>query len=88
MRQKLITLCPNSFELAQKKGNFSEWVRSKLLEEGGVEEKPIETYLMKCPMGHQLVKNNKHAPLCPQCHFRMTWVPSVQLTLGGLHDDL
>tara|TARA_B110000495_G_C23001708_1_gene591254 strand:- start:1091 stop:1357 length:267 start_codon:yes stop_codon:yes gene_type:complete len=88
MRQKLITLCPNSFELAQKKLNFSEWVRSKLLEEGGVEEKPIETYLMKCPMGHQMVKKNKHAPLCPQCQFRMTYVPSVQLTLGGLHDDL
>ena len=33
MRQKLITLCPNSWELALKKPNFSLWVRSKLLEE-------------------------------------------------------
>jgi len=33
MRQKLITLCPNSFELAMKKSNFSQWVRTKLLEE-------------------------------------------------------
>jgi len=82
MRQKLITLCPNSFELAQKKLNFSEWVRSKLLEEGNIEVKPIETFLMRCPMGHQLVKNNKHAPSCPQCGFRMTLVPSIQLTLG------
>jgi len=33
MRQKLITLCPNSFEIAQKKPNFSAWVRKKLLED-------------------------------------------------------
>lgn len=33
MRQKLITLCPNSWELALKKPNFSLWVRTKLLEE-------------------------------------------------------
>jgi hypothetical protein len=33
MRQKLITLCPTSFELAGKKANFSSWVRRKLLEE-------------------------------------------------------
>ena len=33
MRQKLITLCSNSWELALKKPNFSLWVRTKLLEE-------------------------------------------------------
>jgi len=33
MRQKLITLCPNSFELASKKPNFSLWVREQLLKE-------------------------------------------------------
>jgi len=33
MRQKLITLCPNSWELAQKKSNFSRWVREQLLKE-------------------------------------------------------
>tara|TARA_R110000822_G_scaffold302308_2_gene426475 strand:- start:332 stop:559 length:228 start_codon:yes stop_codon:yes gene_type:complete len=30
MRQKLITLDPYSWELAQRKKNFSEWVRSQL----------------------------------------------------------
>jgi len=34
MRQKLITLCLNSFEMATKMDNFSAWVRGKLLEEG------------------------------------------------------
>lgn len=33
MRQKLITLCPTSFELAGKKANFSAWVRRQLLQE-------------------------------------------------------
>ena len=33
MRQKLITLCPTSFELALKKPNFSSWVRDQLLKE-------------------------------------------------------
>jgi len=30
MRQKLITLCPNSWEIASKKPNFSKWVRDRL----------------------------------------------------------
>jgi len=33
MRQKLITLCPNTWELAMKKPNFSQWVREQLLKE-------------------------------------------------------
>ena len=82
MRQKLITLCPNSFELAQKKDNFSEWVRSKLLEEGNIEVKPIETYLFRCQACNaQLVRASKHSVNCPGCSWKMTYVPSVQLTL-------
>ena len=33
MRQKLITLCPTTYELASKKSNFSDWVRNKLRSE-------------------------------------------------------
>lgn len=33
MRNKMITLCPTSYELAQKMTNFSGWVRQKLLED-------------------------------------------------------
>lgn len=32
MRQKLITLDPTSFEIAQSMPNFSEWVRTQLRE--------------------------------------------------------
>ena len=33
MRQKLITLCPTTWELAQKKPNFSSWIRDQLRSE-------------------------------------------------------
>lgn len=33
MRNKMITLCPTSYEIAQKMTNFSSWVRQKLLNE-------------------------------------------------------
>lgn len=33
MRQKLVTLCPTTFELAMKKRNFSAWIRRMLNEE-------------------------------------------------------
>jgi len=33
MRQKLITLCAESFDKATKKANFSKWVRMTLIKE-------------------------------------------------------
>ena len=36
MRNKMITLCPTSYELAQKMTNFSSWVRRQLLEQRGM----------------------------------------------------
>lgn len=33
MRQKLITLCPVTWDLAQKKPNFSSWIRDQLRSE-------------------------------------------------------
>jgi len=32
MRQKVITLCDETWRLAQEKPNFSEWVRAQLLQ--------------------------------------------------------
>jgi len=36
MRQKLITLCPESFKKASIKENFSRWVRMTLLKEDDI----------------------------------------------------
>jgi len=81
MRQKLITLCPNSFELALKKDNFSEWVRKRLLEEADL---PKEEYLFKCrACNYQHVYPTRSVKNCPTCGFRLTLVPSIQLQLPG-----
>tara|TARA_R110000803_G_scaffold27927_1_gene64906 strand:+ start:59 stop:298 length:240 start_codon:yes stop_codon:yes gene_type:complete len=48
MRQKLITLCPTSFELAGKKANFSAWVRRKLMEEAQLTTYQYGSYCKKC----------------------------------------
>lgn len=42
MRNKTISLCPTSFELAQRMPNFSNWVRLQLL---AIQPKPPKTYL-------------------------------------------
>jgi len=51
MRQKLITLCPTTFEIAQKMPNFSAWVRGKLFEES---KQPLDEsqilFKYKCPV--------------------------------------
>ena len=52
MRQKLITLDPTSWELAQKKSNFSQWVRDKLREERNKMEMPWK-YCSVCDMSMQ-----------------------------------
>ena len=67
MRQKLITLCPNSFEIAQKKDNFSAWVRTKLLEEAVVEDGPANNWHYQCPLCHQL-KTFPHQELAWRCN--------------------
>lgn len=81
MRQKLITLCPNSFELALKKDNFSEWVRKRLLEEADL---PKEEYLFKCKACNlQRVYPTKAVRNCLSCGWKLTLVPSIQLQLPG-----
>ena len=58
MRQKLITLDPTSWELGQKKSNFSQWVRDKLREERNKMEMPWK-YCSVCDMSMQT-----HNSLC------------------------
>ena len=73
MRQKLITLCPNSFEIAQKKPNFSAWVRKKLLE-----EKPdfeiITHYVYKCPLCKVIDSwTSRIARKCAKCDYPLKY---------------
>ena len=79
MRNKLITLCLNSYELAQKKHNFSAWVREQLLAEVQPAQVAKEEYLFVCFYGCQLVKEGKYVPKCRQHDARMKIVESIPL---------
>jgi len=78
MRQKMINLCPTTFEQATKMANFSEWVRMKIKEEHLVAG---ETYLHMCVLGCQKVTEFQASPMCPQHRCRMKIVPSEILKL-------
>jgi len=84
MRQKLINLCLNSFELAAKKENFSQWVRQKLLEEADL---PKPEHLFKCrACNYERVYPTKAMRPCPTCGFRLSLIPIIQTKL--IEEDL
>jgi hypothetical protein len=53
MRQKLITLCPITWELALKKTNFSAWVRDQLRSERNKRENNMK-YCRYCATNHPI----------------------------------
>ena len=55
MRQKLITLCPITWELALKKKNFSQWVRDQLRSERNKTEGHWK-YCKKCDNSMKTVR--------------------------------
>jgi len=72
----MINLCPTTFEIASKMPNFSEWVRKELAKLGK-DSFIDEEYLFRCGCcTAQLVKANRHAPSCPNCAWKMTFVHS------------
>ena len=78
MRQKLITLCPNSFELALKIDNFSAWVRNKLLEEGSMADKSKYRYEYKCPVCKGTTfRDARYANKCVPCNYPNDYVGAV-----------
>jgi len=78
MRQKLITLCPNSFEIAQKKPNFSKWVRTKLLEEPFDLVKEDILYRYRCPLcTREELDVVRRARNCTKCDYAMQFKGEV-----------
>lgn len=73
MRQKLITLCPTTFEKATKMHNFSAWVRKKLLEEGDDDfEEEKFVYHYQCPMCKEIIiESIRYARTCQKCNWPM-----------------
>lgn len=44
MRHKMVSLCPTTYEKAQKIDNFSKWVRAKLLEDDSPTEEVFKFF--------------------------------------------
>ena len=67
MRQKIISLSLDTYELASKKANFSAWVRRRLLEEVGMKQIPDQRshYCPKCGCEYE---GYKEMLMC-ECHW-------------------
>jgi hypothetical protein len=71
MRNKMVTLCPTTYEKAQNMDNFSRWVREKLLEDSGPMEE-VRKYFARCNRCETQFSsyNRKRVPspgFCPVC---------------------
>jgi len=79
MRHKMITLCPTSYEIAQKMDNFSSWVRKKLLEDIVVIEEGHIFHRYQCPVCKRHWKQNKRiARSCDYCKYPMKYLGVVE----------
>jgi hypothetical protein len=79
MRQKLITLCPTSFELAGRKANFSAWVRRKLLEEVKPPEVEYGAYCERCDITYaRIYKSSMLHYNCDKCSNMTTYLGELE----------
>ena len=71
MRHKMVSLCPTTYEKAQKIPNFSKWVREKLLEDSNPMEE-VRKYFALCKdcgtqWGSYVKKRVPKPGFCPEC---------------------
>jgi hypothetical protein len=79
MRQKIISLSLDTYELASKKANFSAWVRRKLLEE--VKEAEIEygAYCDRCDITFaRIYKSSMLHYNCDKCGNMTTYLGELE----------
>ena len=78
MRHKMITLCPTSYEVAQKMPNFSSWVRKKILEESGSNDEEALMHRYKCPLcTREELDVIRRARNCTKCNYAMLFKGQV-----------
>jgi Zn finger protein HypA/HybF involved in hydrogenase expression len=75
----MISLCSKTLELAEKKKNFSEWVRSKLLQEAEVETVKIR-WRYECDECEKawITKHHDNFFYCPECYMPSTTLKPIQ----------
>jgi len=71
MRHKMVSLCPTTYEKAQKIPNFSKWVREKLLEDSNPMEE-VRKYFARCKVCDTQFSSYNRARVpapgfCPVC---------------------
>jgi len=76
----MITLCPTSYEIAQKKSNFSSWVRKKLLEDNEKRDPLGWTYEYKCPLCQclRIFPNQEMEWRCNKCNIPMKFTEVIE----------
>ena len=71
MRHKMVSLCPTSYEKAQKIPNFSKWVRTKLLDDSTSTEEVFKFFARCDTCGTSWNSYNQarvpKAGFCPEC---------------------
>ena len=79
MRQKIISLSLDTYELASKKANFSAWVRRKLLEEVKVVEIKYGAYCEKCDVTFaRIYKSSMRHYNCDNCGNMTTYLGELE----------
>lgn len=63
-RQKMITLCPTTYEIAQGMTNFSGWVRNQLLSMN-IREENKETHQFVCTDCDTILYTHKDIDMVP-----------------------
>lgn len=64
MRNKMITLCPTSYDAAQRMQNFSGWVRDKLLNDSATVQDLSDRELLAVALNRMQVRLGFDAEVC------------------------
>jgi hypothetical protein len=82
MRQKIISLSLDTYELASKKANFSAWVRRKLMEEVEtvtIAKKMYGAYCFKCDVMYQnSIEFMMESHYCKKCNTRCKFAGELE----------
>ena len=79
MRQKIISLSLDTYELASKKANFSAWVRRKLLEEVKEAEIRYGAYCKQCDVTYMNRYNSSIIyMMCDKCGGKTEYLGAVE----------
>lgn len=79
MRNKMITLCPTTYETAKKIPNFSAWVRNRLRDLEDYTPDSAIKYRYKCPLCKiDPLFSMRRTRNCIKCDYKMEFIEVVE----------